>query len=496
MTLCGITSFVSDLTDKLAVWQELDIFWRFLLSTNQSLKDERLLSVPQGVAALNKSDVKEDFSQGHSSLTNFAILMASLIVVLAGIHATRTILAPIFMATFFAVLLLPPLRWLRQKGFSHGISLVVVSCTVAIIGLLTVTVIGSQLTQFAQNLPVYRNQFNEKLMNYNLDLGDFFPFLKIDIDAEQRNNMVNETGGSNERTIAPPSSLPKNEKEINAKELPNRGFFDHQHSDTILGVEGTIPHANATESSGESSEGNDSGTWVRASGEAVRASSQELFKFIAGLTSELSLVASSAFMIMLLVIFMLLEGSKLPDKIAEAFDNRDITNDHLKKITTEIRRYMVIKTGVSILVGVFTLILLVITKVQYPFLWAFVAFLLNFIPTIGSPVAAIPPIILGTTEHGLVTGAILLAGFVLINCSIGYLLEPNLLGDGLDLSPLVVLISLIFCGWLLGAIGMFLSPPLAVILKIIFSSFPETRWISTLMSNKASKDKPPGEILP
>ena len=95
---------------------------------------------------------------------------------------------------------------------------------------------------------------------------------------------------------------------------------------------------------------------------------------------------------------------------------------------------------------------------------------------------------MATIDRGLFIGCVDAAFLVLINCIVGYVLEPRLLGDGLDLSPLIVLISLIFFGWLLGPVGMFLAPPLAVIMKIIFQAFPETRWIAALMANRPPKD--------
>lgn len=117
-----------------------------------------------------------------------------------------------------------------------------------------------------------------------------------------------------------------------------------------------------------------------------------------------------------------------------------------------------------------------------------VAFLLNYIPNIGSVAAAIPPVVLAMIDCGIVTGCIVAFFFILINCCVGYALEPRILGKGLDLSPLIVLLALIFFGWLLGPVGMFLSPPLAVVMKIIFQSFPETRWIAALMANSAPKE--------
>ena len=136
--------------------------------------------MPSSVTEERKSR-KSKHSPHHkkrSPLLNYAILLASLIIILSGIHAARGILAPIFMATFLAVLLLPPLQWLRNKGLSQLTSLLIVILTVMVGGTIVTTMIGSQLTQFAKKLPDYRDQFDLKLKNYDLNLGDFIPFLK------------------------------------------------------------------------------------------------------------------------------------------------------------------------------------------------------------------------------------------------------------------------------------------------------------------------------
>lgn len=220
---------------------------------------------------------------------------------------------------------------------------------------------------------------------------------------------------------------------------------------------------------------------------AVNASSQELFRFIRGLAGELSYLGSNAFLVTLLVIFMLCETAKMPEKLVAALGKRRFTNTHIEGVLADIRNYMLIKTLMSVIVGACVLILCWVSRIQYPALWGIVAFLLNYIPNIGSVAAAIPPIVLATVDHGLMVGAIDAVFFVLINCIVGYGVEPRVLGDGLDLSPLIVLISLIFFGWLIGPVGMFLSPPLAVVMKIIFQSFPETRWIASLMAMKPTK---------
>ena len=500
-------------------------------------------------------------SPGKSHLINYAVILSCAIIILAGIHVARTILSPIFMATFFAVLLLPPLRWLRAKGFSEFSSLTVVILSVLICGMGVATIVGTQLTQFARSLPTLRRDFNEKLMNYDLDLGDFIPLLKTTPPAEEnnpsgrnlresvpqdRNHRAGhspQTGSGaivpvsyvqSEQGNSPPAAAPKTPAQedktshaatpatpatetasagqtssdkatltpdANAasgrsaaasgqagRDMPG-GFFDPSPLDVRQAPpESLDPETGNSEEHPDSA--NSPNAWIKPS-DAMEVSSQELFKFVAGLTGELSMLASSTFIIMLLVIFMLLEASKLPEKISKALGNRTFMSQRVRQLTNDIRRYMLIKTFVSILVGFFVTILLLVTGVQYPFLWGFVAFLLNFIPNIGSVVAAIPPILLALSQQGLVIGCVNIAFFLIINCSIGYLLEPKLLGNGLDLSPLVVLLSLIFCGWILGAVGMFLSPPLAVIIKIILQSFPETRWIAVLMANRVPKDPGP-----
>ena len=217
---------------------------------------------------------------------------------------------------------------------------------------------------------------------------------------------------------------------------------------------------------------------------SVQAASNELFGYLSKLTSELSSLASNSFITTLLVVFMLCEMTSMPKKMAVALGKTSFVNGHIQKVVADIRNYMVIKTWMSLGVGVCVTFLLMLTDVQYPLLWGFVAFLLNYIPNIGSVVAAIPPIVLATVDHGCVIGGIVAIFLVIINCTIGYVVEPRLLGNGLDLSPLFILIALILFGWLLGPVGMFLSPPLAVISKIIFQSFPETRWIAVLMANR------------
>ncbi|MBR5626004.1 MAG: AI-2E family transporter, partial [Thermoguttaceae bacterium] len=434
----------------------------------------------------NRTSPKE-LTEKQSHLQRIAVLLAAMIVILAGIRSARAILSPIFMAAFLAVLLMYPFQWLKSRGMSQFTSLLIVIVTVLTIGVSTMTIIGVQLTQFVQNIPQYRSKFNKVLTDYNLNLGDFIPMLKEDTppasekkpdnesrlynyqkmplfsqqpssDSTSDQNQSSETPGRRSSVVAvnyiePAQELlpgisasdeisPRNPETPPASVLPSSESARSAHLEPMPGsvLPSTVtgygqendPENEKTESSDNSTDENTGDdtqstelmepvSWSRASETAMEASSQQLFTFLGGLASELSVLASNTFIIMLLVIFMLIEGAKLPKKIAIAFGKRNFTNDHIKKLVEDIRQYMAIKTFVSLLVGILVYILLIVSRVQYPLLWGSIAFLLNFIPNIGSVVAAIPPIILATVDHGLLVGAIDAAFFALINCIVGYI---------------------------------------------------------------------------
>ncbi len=148
-------------------------------------------------------------------------------------------------------------------------------------------------------------------------------------------------------------------------------------------------------------------------------------------------------------------------------------------------KYFSIKTAVSGLTGVLVGIVLAIAGVDYPVLWGFLAFLLNFVPSIGSILAAIPPVLLAIVQPELGAGtAVVVAVFLLaINLVVGTVLEPRFMGRGLDLSSLVVFLSLLFWGWVLGPVGMLLSVPLTATVKIILEAFAEGRPIARLLGS-------------
>jgi AI-2 transport protein TqsA len=187
------------------------------------------------------------------------------------------------------------------------------------------------------------------------------------------------------------------------------------------------------------------------------------------------------FIIFLSVIFILAEMSSFPVKFARAFSDSQDKMIHINKILGKIRHYLAIKTAASLLTGFFISLCLYFIGVDYPFLWGMLAFLLNYIPNIGSIIAAIPPLILAYVQIG--PSAVLWTGitFLAANTLVGNFLEPRFMGKMLGLSTFVVFLSLIFWGWIFGSVGMFLSVPLTMTIKIALETSPATTWIAIML---------------
>ena len=187
------------------------------------------------------------------------------------------------------------------------------------------------------------------------------------------------------------------------------------------------------------------------------------------------------FLILLTVLFILLETSGFPRKLQAAFPDPERTLGHFKTITANVNRYMGFKALFSLSTGVSIWGLLALIGVDFAGTWGLLAFFLNFIPAIGSFIAAIPAIIWALVQLGLPSALLTLLAYLVVNITIGNLLEPKFMGRKLGLSTLVVFLSLLFWGWVLGPIGMVLSVPLTMIAKIALATNEDTRWIAVML---------------
>lgn len=215
---------------------------------------------------------------------------------------------------------------------------------------------------------------------------------------------------------------------------------------------------------------------------------QSVMSYLGTATSALSGVLSNVFLILLVVIFILLEATVFPAKVRALPGVSDTDWGRLERVVDEVRRYMSLKTLVSVLTGVLVTVWMWWLGVDYPILLGLLAFLLNYIPNIGSILAGIPGVLLAFVEFGVGSAAMAAVGYLVINTVVGNVIEPRLMGRELGLSPLVILISMIFWGWVLGPVGMLLSVPLTMTVKVAMESSRETRWVALLMGSATPSD--------
>ena len=200
--------------------------------------------------------------------------------------------------------------------------------------------------------------------------------------------------------------------------------------------------------------------------------------------SGLSGVLTNTFLILLTVIFILLEASSFPKKIRAGLKTPEKSIANFAKFTESVNRYLVLKTIFSLITGIFISGWLAVLGVDYALLWGLVAFLLNYVPNIGSIIAAVPAVLMTLVQLGAWHTLLVGMGYMAVNIVVGSILEPKFMGEGLGLSTLVVFLSLVFWGWVLGPVGMLLSIPLTMIIKIAFESSEETRWVGVMLGGE------------
>ncbi|EOQ49104.1 TPA: AI-2E family transporter [Citrobacter braakii] len=230
--------------------------------------------------------------------------------------------------------------------------------------------------------------------------------------------------------------------------------------------------------------------WLQRAG--IGVSVDELVKYIdpnaamtlvTNLLAQLSNAMSSIFLLLLTVVFMLLEVPQLPNKLKQMMSRPIEGMAAIQRAIDSVSHYLVLKTAISIVTGLVAWGMLAALDVRFAFVWGLLAFALNYIPNIGSVLAAIPPIAQVLVFSGLYDALVVFAGYLVINLVFGNILEPRIMGRGLGLSTLVVFLSLIFWGWLLGPVGMLLSVPLTIIVKIALEQTNGGQSIAVLLSD-------------
>lgn len=386
---------------------------------------------------------------GLSGPSRFLITAAAFVVVVAGMRAAVQIVIPFLLAVFLAIICTPALYWLRNRGISTAIAILIVSFVTMLAGLLVGTILTTSIADFTNDIGKYTTQLNANIQELETKWNNWLEEQreKLRDDDEETLSDDNQTvpsDASAESKVAA-EKVPEPESEPTPI-LPKDPLSISQFLDPQAGV-----------------------------------------KLMADLLSQLGNILTKGLLIYLTTIFILLEASILPGKIKAAMKNNVQAFENLAGVADDVKKYLAIKTVISLATGALVMIWLIILGVKYPIVWGLIAFLLNFVPNIGSIIAAIPACILAFLQLGPGTAAMAALGYIAVNICIGNFLEPRMMGQRLGLSTLVVFLSLVFWGWVLGPIGMLLSVPLTMTVKIALQSHPDTSKLAILLDSQ----KPP-----
>jgi len=192
---------------------------------------------------------------------------------------------------------------------------------------------------------------------------------------------------------------------------------------------------------------------------------------------------SNIFLIFFTVAFMLMESNYFYNKLIKIMEKKEGNITEWMKIIDKIKDYFLIKVKTSLLTAVLALGVLWFYNIHYAVLWASLVFFFNFIPVIGSIMAAIPAIVMAGIDDGAITAGWVAVGYLAINLLVGSILEPRIMGKGLGLSALTIFLSMTFWGWMFGPAGMILSVPLTMGMQFLFDQYEETKWIAFMLSD-------------
>ncbi|MGB1238075.1 MAG: AI-2E family transporter [Pseudomonadales bacterium] len=331
-----------------------------------------------------------------SSPLRMALMLAAIVIVLAGIKTASALIVPFILSVFLAIVCNPALNALTQRKVPKGLGIaLIISCVVLAVTWLA-NLVGKAANDFSTQLPAYQAQLSEQFSGLVALLAEHnFP-LQLD-------------------------------------QLTS--YFDPGAAVNVVTV----------------------------------------------LLSGFGSVMANLFLVLLTVIFMLSEASCMSRKFHVAFGDRDMRVSQIDEFLGAVNQYLAIKTMVSIATGTIISLVLWAIGLDYWVLWGVLACLLNFIPNIGSIIAAVPAVLLAVIQLGVGWAGGVVALYLVVNIVMGNAVEPRFLGRGLGLSTLIVFLSLIFWGWLLGTVGMLLSVPLTMIIKIGLESHDSTRWFAMIL---------------
>ena len=348
---------------------------------------------------------------GFSPIARALIVAAAIAITVVVLQSAASIVAPVLLAAFIAVILTPPLRWLRRKRVPQWISLPLIVILLLEAGSVLGLVFTGQLEGFRESLPGYR----ERLALLRDQFGLWLEATGVEMAREAVKDIID----------------------------PNVAV------------------------------------------DLVRV-----------VLTNMRSTFGTGLLVLLSAVFILLEAPGLLTKLRKAFHLQEEAELRLQRLFSSINHYMVIKSLASLATALCIWGWLWMLAIDYAALWAILAFLLNFIPFIGGLLMAVPPLLLALVQADLQVTLIVALGYLIVNTVIGSILEPRIMGRGLGISTLVVFLSLLFWGWVLGTVGVFLSVPLTMVLLMALDSRPQTRPIAILLGPEVAETAAPEKETP
>jgi AI-2 transport protein TqsA len=205
---------------------------------------------------------------------------------------------------------------------------------------------------------------------------------------------------------------------------------------------------------------------------------------------------SNLFLILIIVLFLLAEGPDMMNRLRASAGEDHPQVARLTIFGRSVIRQLGLRAIVNLFTGAGVTVLLLVLRVDFPLMWGILAFFLSFIPWIGLPLAVAPAVVLALAEHGVTSALLVIAGVTVINILAENAVSPMLMGRGLSISPTVLFIGFIFWAWLLGRPGAFLAAPLTIFLVLMLDTFPETRWLASVMGMGGPDSEDPEDPTP
>jgi AI-2 transport protein TqsA len=217
---------------------------------------------------------------------------------------------------------------------------------------------------------------------------------------------------------------------------------------------------------------------------------ERVFGLATALLRNLTGAASALVLLLLFLFFLLIEAARFPAKLRAAFGDPSYDLANFGRILGEVQSYLAVKTLVSIVTGLILGSVAALLGVDFALLWGLIAFMLNFVPSVGSIIAAIPAVLFALLQLGPGPAAVLAVAYLTVNVVLGNLVEPAVLGRRLGLSTFFVVLSVVYWGFVWGPAGMLLSLPLTLSVKIALEQSEEMRWLAVLMGPGAPPPPP------